>query len=164
MSFAFVAGVSPLVGLWTTVAMGGAAALAGGRGGVMTGAAGSCAVLMVELVRSHGEEYLAAAVLLAGLMQVAVGQLKGGRFIRLVPHPVMLGFVNGLACVIFRAQVKRARARGADAAPTLSRRSARARYRRAGTRAHPPPSPPRALSSRTSEIPRRARCCAARAG
>ena len=109
ISFSFVAGVSPLVGLWTTVAMGGIVGLLGGRGGVMTGASGACAVVVAALCEAKGAEggaYLSATAVLAGLLQIIAGQLKLGKFIRLVPHPVMLGFVNGLAVVMFRAQLR----------------------------------------------------------
>jgi len=105
VAFAFVAGVSPLVGLWSAVVMGFFAAAFGGRGGIVTGASGACAVVMAKLVATHGEAYLSAGVLLAGLLQLAAGWLRLGKFIRLVPHPVMLGFVNGLAVVMFRAQL-----------------------------------------------------------
>ena len=105
VSFAIAAGVPPLVGLWTTVAMGGTASIFGGRGGTMTGASGACAMVMAGRVRAHGTAYLTPAVLLAGRMQVGAGLLRLGKYIRLVPHPVMLGFVNGLAIVIFRAQL-----------------------------------------------------------
>ena len=78
VSFAFVCGVNPLVGVWTTVTMGGIAALCGGRGGAMTGASGSCAVVMASLVMTKGPEYLPAGALLAGLVQVGVGRRIGG--------------------------------------------------------------------------------------
>jgi SulP family sulfate permease len=77
----------------------------GGRPGMISGAAGALAVVMVALVADHGVEYLFAAVVLMGLLQVTAGVLKLGKFIRMVPHPVMLGFVNGLAIVIFLAQL-----------------------------------------------------------
>ena len=105
VAFAFVAGVSPIVGLWTTVVMGFFAAAFGAGRGSMTGASGACAVVMTSLVAAHGPAYLSAAALLAGLYQVACGALGLGKFIRLVPHPVMLGFVNGLAIVMTRAQL-----------------------------------------------------------
>ena len=97
VAFAFVAGVSPIVGLQTTAVLGFVAAAFGGRGGITTGASGACAVVVAGLVASHGPSYLSAAVALAGLIQVSLGVLGAGKFIRLVPHPVMLGFVNGLA-------------------------------------------------------------------
>ncbi len=110
VAFAFVAGVSPIVGLQTTAVMGFFAAAFGGRGGITTGASGAVAVVAAALVASHGPVFLSAAVLLAGLVQIATGILGGGKFIRLVPHPVMLGFVNGLAIVMTRAQLSHFRA------------------------------------------------------
>jgi len=106
VAFAFVAGVEPLVGLYAAFMMGIITAVIGGRPGMISGATGAMAVVMVALVAEHGVEYLFAAVLLAGLIQITVGLLKLGKFIRLVPYPVMLGFVNGLAIVIFLAQLK----------------------------------------------------------
>lgn len=105
VAFAFVAGVSPITGLQTTAILGFFAAAFGGRGGITTGASGACAVVVASLVASHGTAYLSAAVLLAGLFQIALGLLHAGKFIRLVPHPVMLGFVNGLAIVMTKAQL-----------------------------------------------------------
>ncbi|CAH0365438.1 unnamed protein product [Pelagomonas calceolata] len=110
VAFAFVAGVSPIVGLQTTAVLGFVAAAFGGRGGITTGASGACAVVVAGLVASHGASYLSAAVALAGLIQVSLGVLGAGKFIRLVPHPVMLGFVNGLAVVMTRAQLRHFRA------------------------------------------------------
>lgn len=106
VAFAFVAGVEPLVGLYAAFMMGIITAVIGGRPGMISGATGAMAVVMVALVAEHGVEYLFAAVLLAGLIQITAGLLRLGKFIRLVPHPVMLGFVNGLAIVIFLAQLK----------------------------------------------------------
>ena len=105
VAFAFVAGVHPLVGLYAAFIVGLITALIGGRPGMISGATGALAVVMVSLVAEHGVEYLFAAVVLMGLMQVFVGAMRWGKFIRLVPHPVMLGFVNGLAIVIFMAQL-----------------------------------------------------------
>ncbi|MDA8747591.1 SulP family inorganic anion transporter [Litoreibacter sp.] len=105
VAFAFVAGVHPLVGLYAAFIVGLITALIGGRPGMISGATGALAVVMVALVAQHGVEYLFATVVLMGLIQIAVGVLKWGKFIRLVPHPVMLGFVNGLAIVIFLAQL-----------------------------------------------------------
>ncbi len=104
VAFAFVAGVNPLVGLYAAFIICLITSVFGGRPGMISGATGALAVVMVALVASHGVEYLFAAVILMGVMQVAAGVFKLGRFIRLVPHPVMLGFVNGLAIVIFLAQ------------------------------------------------------------
>ena len=106
VAFAFVAGVEPLVGLYAAFMVGLLAAILGGRPGMISGATGAMAVVMVSLVAQHGVEYLFAAVVLTGLFQITAGILKLGKFIRMVPHPVMLGFVNGLAIVIFLAQVQ----------------------------------------------------------
>ncbi len=109
VAFAFVAGVHPLVGLYAAFLVGLITALIGGRPGMISGATGALAVVMVSLVASHGAEYLFAAVVLMGILQIAAGLLKLGKFIRLVPHPVMLGFVNGLAIVIGLAQLEQFR-------------------------------------------------------
>ncbi len=106
VAFAFVAGVEPLVGLYAAFMVGLLAAIFGGRPGMISGATGAMAVVMVALVAQHGVEYLFAAVVLAGLLQMGAGVLRLGKFIRIVPHPVMLGFVNGLAIVIFLAQLQ----------------------------------------------------------
>ena len=105
VAFAFVAGVHPLVGLYAAFLVGLITALLGGRPGMISGATGALAVVMVALVASHGVEYLFATVVLMGILQVLAGAFRLGKFIRLVPHPVMLGFVNGLAIVIFLAQL-----------------------------------------------------------
>ncbi|MDU8910333.1 SulP family inorganic anion transporter [Aestuariicoccus sp. MJ-SS9] len=105
VAFAFVAGVHPLVGLYAAFIVGLITALIGGRPGMISGATGALAVVMVALVAQHGVEYLFATVVLMGLFQIMAGVLQWGKFIRLVPHPVMLGFVNGLAIVIFLAQM-----------------------------------------------------------
>jgi SulP family sulfate permease len=105
VAFAFVAGVNPLVGLYAAFIVGLITAVFGGRPGMISGATGALAVVMVSLVSLHGVEYLFATVILMGLIQIFVGIMKWGKFIRLVPHPVMLGFVNGLAIVIFLAQL-----------------------------------------------------------
>ncbi len=105
VAFAFVAGVHPLVGLYAAFIVGLITAVIGGRPGMISGATGALAVVMVSLVAMHGVEYLFATVILMGLIQIVVGIMRWGKFIRLVPHPVMLGFVNGLAIVIFLAQL-----------------------------------------------------------
>ena len=105
VAFAFVAGVEPLVGLYAAFMVGLITAAIGGRPGMISGATGALAVVMVSLVANHGVEYLFAAVVLMGIIQITTGVLKLGKFIRMVPHPVMLGFVNGLAIVIFLAQL-----------------------------------------------------------
>ena len=106
VAFAFVAHVDPLIGLYAAFIMGLLAAVVGGRPGMITGATGAIAVVVVALVDQQGIEYLFAAVVLAGLIQIAIGLFKLGKFIRLVPYPVFLGFVNGLALVIFIAQLE----------------------------------------------------------
>jgi len=106
VAFAFVAHVNPLIALYAAFIVGLVAAAIGGRPGMISGATGALAVVMVELVTSHGVEYLFLAVILMGIIQIGAGLLRLGRFIRLVPHPVMLGFVNGLAIVIFLAQLQ----------------------------------------------------------
>ncbi|MBT8112389.1 MAG: sodium-independent anion transporter, partial [Gammaproteobacteria bacterium] len=106
VAFAFVAGVDPLVGLYAAFMVGLLAAIFGGRPGMISGATGAMAVVMVALVAEHGVEYLFAAVVLTGMFQMLAGVLRLGKFIRIVPHPVMLGFVNGLAIVIFLAQLQ----------------------------------------------------------
>lgn len=105
IAFAFVAGVSPLIGLYSAFFMGLITAIVGGRPGMISGATGAMAVVVVTLVAKHGVEYLFPAVILCGLLQIAVGMLRLGKLIRMVPHPVMLGFVNGLAIVIGLAQL-----------------------------------------------------------
>jgi len=105
VAFAFVAGVNPLVGLYAAFMVGLITAVIGGRPGMISGATGALAVVMVSLVAGHGVEYLFAAVVLMGVIQITMGWLRLGKFIRLVPYPVMLGFVNGLAIVIFLAQL-----------------------------------------------------------
>jgi len=114
VSFAFVAGVDPLVGLYAAFMVGLITACIGGRPGMISGATGALAVVMVTLVADHGVEYLFATVVLMGILQIAAGITKLGKFIRMVPHPVMLGFVNGLAIVIFLAQLNQF---GVDGAP-----------------------------------------------
>lgn len=105
VAFAFVAGVDPMVGLYAAFIVGLVTSVFGGRPGMISGATGAMAVVMVSLVSSHGVQYLFAAIMLAGLLQVTAGICKLGKFIRIVPHPVMIGFVNGLAIVIFLAQL-----------------------------------------------------------
>jgi SulP family sulfate permease len=116
IAFALVAHVSPLVGLYAAFMVSLITSLAGGRPGMISGAAGSLAVVMVALVVQHGAEYLFATVVLMGVLQIFFGLMKFGKFIRMVPHPVMLGFVNGLAIVIFLAQLVHFKIAGADGA------------------------------------------------
>lgn len=105
IAFAFVAGVEPLVGLYAAFFVGIITSVFGGRSGMISGATGAMAVAMVGLVMVYGVEYLFAAIVLTGILQFLAGVFNLGKFIRLVPHPVMLGFVNGLAIVIFLAQL-----------------------------------------------------------
>jgi len=105
VAFAFVAGVSPIIGLYSAFFIGLVAAVVGGRPGMISGATGAMAVVIVSLVAIHGIEYLFPTVILCGLIQVLVGIGRLGKLIRMVPHPVMLGFVNGLAIVIGMAQI-----------------------------------------------------------
>ncbi len=119
VAFAFVAGVHPLVGLYAAFIVGLITALFGGRPGMISGATGALAVVMVSLVARHGVEYLFATVVLMGILQILAGIFRLGKFIRLVPHAVMLGFVNGLAIVIFLAQLSQFKVQGgADATGT----------------------------------------------
>ncbi len=105
VAFAFVAGVDPLVGLYAAFMVGLITSIFGGRPGMISGATGAMAVVMVAIVTQHGVQYLFAAVLLAGFFQFLFGVFHLGKFIRMVPHSVMIGFVNGLAIVIFLAQL-----------------------------------------------------------
>jgi SulP family sulfate permease len=119
IAFAFVAGVPPISGLYAGFIICLITAAFGGRPGMISSAAGSLAVVMVALVnegnRRGGEgagfDYLLLAVMLMGVIQIIIGALKLGRLIRLVPHPVMMGFVNGLAIVVFLSQLKMFRER-----------------------------------------------------
>lgn len=105
VAFALIAGLSPLTGLYAAFVMGLVTSILGGRPGMISGATGAIAVVIVALAARHGVEYVFAAVVLAGLLQMLAGVFKLGKFIRLVPQPVMYGFVNGLAIVIFMAQL-----------------------------------------------------------
>jgi sulfate permease, SulP family len=116
VAFSFVAGVHPLVGLYAAFIVGLITAVLGGRPGMISGATGALAVVMVSLVALHGVEYLFATVVLMGIIQIVSGIFHLGKFIRLVPHPVMLGFVNGLAIVIFMAQLSQFQIAGPDGA------------------------------------------------
>ncbi|WP_149239730.1 SulP family inorganic anion transporter [Dyadobacter sp. 32] len=105
LSFAILAGFPPLVGLYAAFIMGLVTSVFGGRPGLISGGAGATVVVLIALMKSHGIEYVFAAVAGAGLVQVIVGIFKWGKFVRLVPQPVMYGFVNGLAIIIFMAQL-----------------------------------------------------------
>ncbi|MGX9247009.1 SulP family inorganic anion transporter [Sphingobacterium multivorum] len=105
VAFSLIAGLSPLTGLYAAFVVGLVTAIFGGRPGMISGATGAVAVIIIALAISHGVEYVFATVVLAGILQVLVGVLKLGKLIRLVPHPVMFGFVNGLAIIIFMSQL-----------------------------------------------------------
>jgi SulP family sulfate permease len=105
IAFAMIAGLSPLTGLYAAFMVGLVTSIFGGRPGMISGATGAIAVVIVALAKQQGVEYIFATVILAGIIQAAAGFLRLGKFIRLVPHPVMFGFVNGLAIVIFLSQL-----------------------------------------------------------
>ena len=105
VAFAFLAGLPPLTGLYAAFVMGIVTAIFGGRPGMISGATGAVAVVIVSLAQSHGIEYIFATVILAGIFQVAAGVLRLGKLMRLVPHPAIFGFVNGLAIIIFMSQL-----------------------------------------------------------
>ncbi len=105
VAFAMIAGLSPLIGLYAAFVMGLVTSILGGRPGMISGATGAIAVILVALAHSHGPEYIFATVILAGILQMGAGFLKLGKFMRLVPHPVIFGFVNGLAIIIFMSQM-----------------------------------------------------------
>ena len=105
VAFALIAGLSPLTGLYAAFVIGLITSILGGRPGMISGATGAVAVVIVALVQSHGVEYVFATVILAGLIQVTAGVLRLGKLMRLVPHPVIFGFVNGLAVIIFMSQL-----------------------------------------------------------
>jgi len=106
LSFAILAGFPPLVGLFAAFIMGLVTAIFGGRPGLISGGAGATVVVLIALMKTNGIEYVFAAVALAGILQIAIGLFKLAKLIRLVPQPVMYGFVNGLAIIIFMAQLK----------------------------------------------------------
>jgi SulP family sulfate permease len=106
LSFAILAGFPPLMGLYAAFIMGLVTSIFGGRPGLISGGAGATVVVLIALMKSHGLEYVFAAVALAGAIQILVGLFKLGKFVRLVPQPVMYGFVNGLAVIIFMAQLE----------------------------------------------------------
>ena len=114
VAFAFVAGISPIVGLYGAFMMGLVTSIFGGRPGMISGATGAMAVVLVHLVSegnvlggsdSMGLQYLFAALLLTGIIQIFAGLFRLGKFVRMIPYPVMMGFVNGLAIVIFISQL-----------------------------------------------------------
>ena len=105
VAFALIAGLSPLTGLYAAFMMGLVTSVLGGRPGMISGATGAVAVVLVTLAQSHGVEYIFATVILAGILQMSAGFLRLGKLMRLVPHPVIFGFVNGLAIIIFMSQL-----------------------------------------------------------
>jgi SulP family sulfate permease len=105
VAFALVAGLSPLTGLYAAFVMGLITSVFGGRPGMISGATGAVAIVVVTLAISHGPEYVFATVVVAGVIQLVAGFLKLGKLMRLVPHPVIFGFVNGLAIIIFISQL-----------------------------------------------------------
>jgi SulP family sulfate permease len=110
LSFAILAGFPPLVGLYGAFIMGLITAILGGRPGLVSGGAGATVIVLIALMKSHGLDYVFGAVAIAGIIQIIVGLLKLGKFIRLVPQPVMFGFVNGLAIIIFMSQLEQFKA------------------------------------------------------
>lgn len=105
VAFALIAGLSPLTGLYAGFVIGIVTAIFGGRPGMISGATGAIAVIIISLVQEHGVEYVFATVILAGIIQMVAGFLRLGKLMRLVPHPVIFGFVNGLAVIIFMSQM-----------------------------------------------------------
>ncbi len=105
LSFAILAGFPPLTGLYAAFIMGLVTAVLGGRPGLVSGGAGATVITLIALMKLHGLEYVFAAVVVAGIIQITVGVFKLGKFVRLVPQSVMYGFVNGLAIVIFMSQL-----------------------------------------------------------
>lgn len=105
VAFALIAGLSPLTGLYAAFVVGLVTAVLGGRPGMISGATGAVAVVIAALAASHGVEYIFATVILAGIIQILAGTFRLGKLMRLVPHPVVFGFVNGLAIIIFLAQL-----------------------------------------------------------
>ena len=118
IAFALIAQVSPLTGLYAAIIICFITAVFGGRPGMVSGATGALAVVMVSLVVLHGSEYLFFTVIMMGVLQIIFALFKLGKLIRMVPYPVMLGFVNGLAVVIFIAQFNHFKVMNAEGAST----------------------------------------------
>ncbi|MFN1834841.1 SulP family inorganic anion transporter [Balneola sp. MJW-20] len=114
VAFAMIAGLSPLTGLYAAFMMGLVTSILGGRPGMISGATGAVAVILVVLAQTHGVEYIFATVILAGVIQLLAGVLKLGKLMRLVPHPVIFGFVNGLAIIIFMSQLDQFKSASGD--------------------------------------------------
>ncbi|MGB6779749.1 MAG: SulP family inorganic anion transporter, partial [Planococcus citreus] len=105
IAFSIIAGVDPMVGLYASFSIAVIIAFVGGRPGMISAATGAMALLMVPLVRDHGLEYLLAATILTGVIQILFGVFKVARVMKFIPRAVMIGFVNALAILIFMAQV-----------------------------------------------------------
>ncbi|GAB1462320.1 hypothetical protein MASR2M52_03010 [Pedobacter sp.] len=114
LSFAILAGFPPLTGLYAAFIMGLVTAVLGGRPGLVSGGAGATVITLIALMKLHDLEYVFAAVVVAGVIQILVGAFKLGKFIRLVPQSVMYGFVNGLAIVIFMSQLTQFKVQGTE--------------------------------------------------
>lgn len=114
LSFAILAGFPPLTGLYAAFIMGLVTAILGGRPGLVSGGAGATVITLIALMKLHGLEYVFAAIVVAGIIQIIVGIFKLGKFVRLVPQSVMYGFVNGLAIVIFMSQITQFKVQGTD--------------------------------------------------
>jgi SulP family sulfate permease len=112
LSFAILAGLPPLVGLYASIIMGFVTSIFGGRPGLISGGAGATVIVLIALMKSHGIEYVFAAIALAGILQILIGFFKWAKFVRLVPQSVMYGFVNGLAIIIFMSQLEQFKAGG----------------------------------------------------
>jgi len=105
IAFSLIAGVDPMVGLYASFCIAVVIAFVGGRPGMISAATGAMALVMITLVKEHGLEYLFAATVLTGVIQILLGIFKAGRFLTFIPHPVIIGFVNALAIMIFMAQL-----------------------------------------------------------
>lgn len=120
LSFAILAGLSPLTGLYAAFLMGIVTAFLGGRPGMVSGGAGATVIVLIALAKAYGVQYLFAAVVVAGLLQLLTGIFRLGKFVRLIPQPVMYGFLNGLAIIIFMAQVQQFKIVGAGVETWMS--------------------------------------------
>ena len=106
IAFSIIAGVDPMVGLYASFIIAVVTAVVGGRAAMISGATGAVALLVVPLVKDHGVEYLLAATILMGIIQLILGLLKVGRLMKFIPHSVMIGFVNALGIMIFMSQIE----------------------------------------------------------
>jgi sulfate permease, SulP family len=105
IAFSIIAGVDPMVGLYASFCIAIVISFVGGRPGMISAATGAMALVMVDLVQDHGLQYLLAATILTGILQFIFGVLQIGRLMKFIPRPVMVGFVNSLAILIFTAQI-----------------------------------------------------------